>query len=345
MRRESFVTDLRGGICRKIIRNTCKENTVCVKRWKYGMRVEMASGNRRRRRRRRVRVRTQGAAAIATDRRERERESRYQQEASVLVCASWSYDSRSRSSSSSSCAEENRTNKGCCRIITIAHTCGSYSPSSYSDTYRHHHHHYHHHRPLGRRRLSSSPHFITTADTNTLLVLSPEVRRGKKTNLVCLRDISMSRALDPVCEEGSRGALGDYYYYYYYYYLYGLQQALSSSLFFCIYKNSFVLAMSQNAAADDDYAAEDCGSAAAASLSFPKLLLPEVLWDCVLGGKLLLSFFPQGNLPTYYQQVVFYKKRKITYYFSFCARKKSLLCFVVCKSAAKDEKDHVTIKI
>jgi predicted esterase YcpF (UPF0227 family) len=51
--------------------------------------------------------------------------------------------------------------------------------------------------------------------------------------------------------------------------------------------------MSQNAAADDDYAAEDCGSAAAASLSFPKLLLPEVLWDCVLGGKLLPSFFSQ----------------------------------------------------
>ncbi len=45
-----------------------------MKRWKYGMRVEMASGRRRRRRRRRrrVRVRTQGAAAIATDRRERE---------------------------------------------------------------------------------------------------------------------------------------------------------------------------------------------------------------------------------------------------------------------------------
>jgi hypothetical protein len=102
--------------------------------------------------------------------------------------------------------------------------------------------------------------------------------------------------------------------------------------------------MSQNAAADDDYAAEDCGSAAAASLSFPKLLLPEVLWDCVLGGKLLLSFFSQGNLPTY-QQVVFYKKAKVTYYFSFCARKKASLCFVVCKSAAKDEKDHVTIKI
>lgn len=72
--------------------------------------------------------------------------------------------------------------------------------------------------------------------------------------------------------------------------------------------------MSQNAAADDDYAAEDCGSAAAASLSFPKLLLPEVLWDCVLGGKLLPSFFSQGNLPTYlptYQQVVFYKKDKL----------------------------------
>ncbi len=58
-------------ICRKIIRNTYKEKIVCVKRWKYGMRVEMASG---RRRRRRVRVRTQGAAAIVTDRRETERE-------------------------------------------------------------------------------------------------------------------------------------------------------------------------------------------------------------------------------------------------------------------------------
>jgi hypothetical protein len=57
--------------------------------------------------------------------------------------------------------------------------------------------------------------------------------------------------------------------------------------------------MSQNAAADDDYAAEDCGSVAAVSLSFPKLLLPEVLWDCVLGGKLLLSFFSQGNVPTF----------------------------------------------
>jgi hypothetical protein len=69
--------------------------------------------------------------------------------------------------------------------------------------------------------------------------------------------------------------------------------------------------MSQNAAADDDYAAaDDCGSVAAASLSFPKLFLPEVLWDCVLGGKLLLSFFSQGNLPTY-QQVVFYKKEKL----------------------------------
>lgn len=142
-----------------------------MKRWQYGMRVEMASG----RRRRSVRVRTQGAAAIATDRREtdRDRESRYQQEASVLVCASWSDDSRSRSS----CAEENRTNKGCCRIITIAHTCGSYSSSSSSDTCRHHHQ-YHHCRPLGRR-LSSSPHFLSTADTNSLLLLSSKVRRGK----------------------------------------------------------------------------------------------------------------------------------------------------------------------
>ncbi len=66
---EKFNTRIR----RKIVRNTYKEKTVCVKRWKYGMRVEMASG-RRRRRRRRVRVRRQGAAAIATDRRERQRE-------------------------------------------------------------------------------------------------------------------------------------------------------------------------------------------------------------------------------------------------------------------------------
>ncbi len=105
--------------------------------------------------------------------RDRDTESRYQQEASVLVCASWSDDSRSRSS----CAEENRTNKGCCRIITIAHTCGSYSSSSSSDTCRHHHQ-YHHCRPLGRR-LSSSPHFLSTADTNSLLLLSSKVRRGK----------------------------------------------------------------------------------------------------------------------------------------------------------------------
>jgi hypothetical protein len=79
--------------------------------------------------------------------------------------------------------------------------------------------------------------------------------------------------------------------------------------------------MSQNAAADDDYAAEDCGSAAAASLSFPKLLLPEVLWDCVFGGRLLLSFFSQGNLPTY-QQVVFYKKEKLLIVFVFVHERK-----------------------
>jgi hypothetical protein len=71
--------------------------------------------------------------------------------------------------------------------------------------------------------------------------------------------------------------------------------------------------MSQNAAADDDYAAEDCGSAAAASLSFPKLLLPEVLWDCVLGGKLLPSFFSQGNLPTYLPISKWFSIKKINY--------------------------------
>jgi hypothetical protein len=95
--------------------------------------------------------------------------------------------------------------------------------------------------------------------------------------------------------------------------------------------------MSQNAAADDDYAAEDCGSAAAASLSFSKLLLPEVSWDCVLGGKLLLSFFSQGNLPTY-QQAVFYEKEKLLIILVFVHERKLYYVFLFATRLQKMKK-------